>query len=219
MIDQRRFWEAKIETWERSIYSRRRFSSRALLDSLAAPFRVLLRKRLEVAVELVKGHIRGKVVLDCGCGTGILLSRLAPYGPKKLIGVDIAAPAIEAARAVAGRHPGVAMEFLRADVREDASPLREADLVTAIGFIDYFSPAELARFTAAVGERLFLYSFPERRLSPRELLHKVYLRLAHCPGAYKYSRAEMDAILRRAGARDWWYYDRENIRYVTNLPR
>ena len=176
---------------------------------------------MDVAVELIKDHLEGKTVLDCGCGTGAFLARLVPYGPKKLIGVDIARPAIEIAQRVAeARGVGDRMEFVCADLRNDQHIINEADVVTGIGFMDYLTPEELRNFSRALAGRTFLISFPERVLTVRTLLHRVYLMLARCPGSYLYSRLEMDRILKEAGASDWWYYlDTDNVRYITNLPR
>src|SRR5438105_4907354 len=68
--------------------------------------------------------------------------------------------------------------------------------------------------------RTFPISFPERALSLRTILHRIYLKVANCPGSYLYSRPEMDRILEAAGASGWWYYvDADKVRYLTNLPQ
>lgn len=49
---------------------------------------------------------RGKTVLDFGCGTGLLAYEIAKRGARKVVGLDFAPGAIEAAR-IAHRHPGL----------------------------------------------------------------------------------------------------------------
>lgn len=221
MNDQQAYWEAKILGWEASTYTQSGRSSQSLLDRIAAPFRVILRRRMDVAVELIKDRLKEKTVVDCGCGTGAFLARLLPYGPKRLIGVDIARPAIEIAERVAEAQ-GLRdrMEFVCADVRVDHRPLNEADIITAIGFMDYLAPDEMKQFSRSLAGRTFLISFPEKVWSLRAIIHRIYLMAAHCPGSYLYSRFEMDRILEEAGASGWWYYvDADKIRYVTNLSR
>ena len=112
------------------------------------------------------------------------------------------------------------MEFLCADLRQDPTLLNEADVITGIGFMDYLAPSELRQFSRSLAGRTFLISFPERALSLRTILHRIYLKVANCPGSYLYSRPEMDRILEAAGASGWWYYvDADKVRYLTNLPQ
>jgi SAM-dependent methyltransferase len=220
MNDQQQYWEARILTWEQTAYSGESRSSVSMLDRIATPFRRILVRRLETATSLVRDQVRGQVVVDCGCASGGLLRALLPYGPKKLIGLDISSSAVSAATEAANElGASDVMEFVQADIRQDSTVIEEADLVLGIGFIDYLSPAEMESFVKALSGKLFLFSFPHRRMGLREALHPIYLKLAGCPGAYKYSGPEMDAILGRAGLAGWWYYDRDNIRFVTNLPR
>lgn len=218
MKDQKNYWDQKIVGWEKSAYVGT--DSPSLLENLATPFRGILKKRLKVAEDLVGNRIKNKIVIDLGCGTGIFLKNLVKYRPKKLIGVDIAPAAIKMAGAeFRGEKAGGGTEFICADVRQDLSFLKSAEIVTGIGFIDYFRPEELLRLFRSLEGKQFLFSFPVKAWSWREILHAFYLKLASCPGSYEYSRKEMDEILTKAGIKSWWYYDQEKIRFVTNLPR
>lgn len=216
--DQKFYWETKIVDWESSTYLENKGLS--LLDRMAAPFRKILMKRLKVAEQLASKYIKGKVVLDLGCASGILITRLLRHNPKILIGVDIAEVAINIAKEQAKKN-GLSskIKFICADVRTNKDVLKEADVIIGVGFIDYFNAIELLELMKSLKGKKFLLSFPEKRLSPREVLHRIYLIFASCPGSYKYSKTEMDSIMRTAGIKDWWYYDKENIRFVTNLPR
>lgn len=221
MKSQKAYWEAKIIDWEKSVYSRRILSSKLFLEKIATPFRKLLKKRMAIAETLLANYIKGKIVMDLGCGSGIFLISLLKYKPKKLIGIDIAQSAIKIANqrikklGLKGK-----IEFLCTDVRKPSISLQLADTVTGIGFIDYLNKQELINLFKKIGSKnLFLFSFPAKIFSLREILHRVYLILISCPGSHKYSRKEMDAILERAGIEKWWYYDKKTIRFITNLPR
>lgn len=218
MKTQQTYWETKIIDWEKSIYSKKKSFAGPVLDQLASPFRKILAKRLAVTQDLLAGHIRGKVVADLGCGTGLLLQKLIRYRPKKLIGVDIASSAIRLAK-LNFKNENIQSRFICADIRKEGGFLKEADIVVGVGFLDYFQSPELLKLLAALKGKKFLFSFPARVWSLREMMQKVYIKLAGCPGSYKYSRKELDALLRQAGLKNWWYYDKEKIRFVTNLPR
>jgi len=218
MNSQKDYWEKKIIKWEESAYQGKKSLTLPVIDRLAAPFRKILKKRLKVAEKLVSKHITNKVVADLGCGTGIFLINLLKYKPKKIIGVDIASSALEKANNNLRRLDiqGKAV-FKYADLRKKTDILKEVDIVTGIGFIDYFDKKELRRLFKTIRGKIFLFSFPKKIISLRELLHRVYLLIASCPGSFKYSEKEMDEIIRKAGFKKWHYYDVENIRFVTNI--
>ncbi|PJE70006.1 hypothetical protein COU97_01950 [Candidatus Shapirobacteria bacterium CG10_big_fil_rev_8_21_14_0_10_48_15] len=215
MKSQKKYWETKIINWEKTIYSSKKLAPQSLVEKMAAPFRKILKKRLAAAEKLVSRHAKGKIIADLGCGSGIFLKKMAKYQPKKLIGVDIALSAIEAAQSGC---QGRRYHFVCTDLRRDTGPVKNAHIVVGIGFIDYFAKDELVGLFGTLKNKQFLFSFPEKIFSLREILHRAYLILAACPGSNKYSRQEMDAILKKAGLQKWWYYDQDNIRFVTNLP-
>ncbi len=220
MKSQKQYWESKITEWEQTIYSDKKSSTVTFLERVASLFRKILKKSLEVAEKLVADHIKGKVVVDLGCASGIFLINLLKHKPKKLIGVDIAPSAIQAANAKA-KELGITrkVKFVEADTRKKTDFLDNADIIIGIGFIDYLNQKELISLFKNIKNKRFLFSFPEKIISPRETLHHIYLRLASCPGSYKLSKKEMDIILKKAGIRKWRYYDKENIRFIVNLPQ
>lgn len=217
MKTQKSYWETKIIDWEKSAYSRKNILGKSFLDWLATPFRKILIKRFIVAEKLASSHIGGKIVLDLGCGSGLLLKRLARYKPKRLIGIDIAPSAIRLAEKRL-KNSSLKIDLICADVRKETGFLIQADIIIGIGFIDYFSPQELLGLLKNIQNKYFLFSFPAKVFSLREIIQKIYLILARCPGFYKYSRSEMNSLLKKAGIKNWWYYDKEKIRFVTNLP-
>jgi hypothetical protein len=65
--------------------------------------------------------------------------------------------------------------------------------------------------------KFFLFSFFEKRISLRNLLHGLYLKLRSCPGAYKYSRLEVKRLAsKNLGLR---FIEREKLLFITNLKR
>jgi len=218
--DQQSYWDNKILEWEGTMYAGNARVS--LLERLAVPFRTQLKKRLLVAEELVKNHVADRSLCDLGCGSGVFIVRLLKYNPRNLVGVDIAPSGIEAAK----RHAsdlGITesrVSFLCEDARVDSSFLQEVDIVTGIGLLDYFQKHEIASLFRAVKGKMFLFSLPtEGKLGAREILRGIYLKIASCPGSYSCSRGEVDGMLTEAGIDNYWYYDRESIRFVTNLPK
>lgn len=216
-IDQKGYWDKKIIGWENSIYQKYGHPGN-LLENAASLFRGLLKKRMSVAETLLSRHIKNMVVADLGCGSGIFLLNIVRYKPKKLIGIDIAPSAVQVAQEKTKNHPDhQKLEFVCADVRVASDVLDKADIITGIGFIDYLNAKELEKLFRKIRKKKFLFSFPERKITLREIAQRIYLILARCPGAYKYSKAEMNAMLKRAGYTDWWYYDKDTIRFVTNI--
>ncbi len=219
MNDQERYWDSKILEWENTIYGSRDHAS--ALERIAAPFRKVLKDRMDMAEELVKDYVPGRVVADVGCGSGIFLMRLLKYDPKKLIGMDIAESAIEVGRR---RLTDMGLDeskvrLVAADVRRDAAPLAEADIVTGLGLLDYLDADELAALFRATSGKLFLFArAAEDRKSIKEWLRRLYLRVVSCPGSYIHSKAQTDQALRSAGITEYSYYERRGIKFLTNLP-
>jgi len=72
---------------------------------------------------LMKGDIRGKRVLDLGCGTGVLAIGAALLGADTVIAVDIDEKALAVARKNADLL-GTTITFLAADIKESGCPER-----------------------------------------------------------------------------------------------
>jgi SAM-dependent methyltransferase len=145
-----RFWDAKIGGWDHTRYLR--------------PNPVWWRSRL--AAERINAQPACHVV-DLGCGGGRLLEQLRGH---RLTGVDFSAAALELA---ARRCPGA--DFQRLDL--SCQPLPEADLYVGLGLLDWLQPDQIGALLGALGDKPFLFSFSEWRLSPWLALHWIYIRL------------------------------------------
>jgi ubiquinone biosynthesis O-methyltransferase len=84
---------------------------------------------LSLITELL-GDVKGKSVLDIGCGDGVLAVRLAQQGAR-VVGID-ASPAMIRAASKRAAEAGVTVEFLIG--RAESLPFRDAsfDIVTAV---------------------------------------------------------------------------------------
>ena len=218
MNNQKEYWNKKIIDWEKTIYIKNDKTKQNILEKLATPFRRILKKRMEVAEFLLSDKIENKTVADLGCGTGILLFNLAKYNPRKLIGYDISEDAVKIAnKKIEQMNLQDKFKFVCVDLRKEYVFLENIDYFVGVGFIDYFTPDELLTLFKNLNGKPFLFSFPEKKLTPRELLHKVYLKFSDCPGSFKYTKTEIEQILKKAGYNQCWYYDKESIRYITNI--
>lgn len=106
---------------------------------------------------LMPRALRGRVVLDAGCGSGRYLRHAAARGARRLIGVDLSAPMLARAGAELAPLPAQAgLALLRGDL--GALPVRDgaADLTVsglAVGHVERLAPvlAELCRATRPGG--------------------------------------------------------------------
>lgn len=79
------------------------------------------RLRLELLDEWVGGEIAGRRIADLGCGGGLVSEPLARRGAQ-VVGIDIGAASIAAARAHASRLAGAAPYYMRGDLRAVPAP-------------------------------------------------------------------------------------------------
>jgi 2-polyprenyl-3-methyl-5-hydroxy-6-metoxy-1,4-benzoquinol methylase len=91
------------------------------------------------------GEIRGKKVLDLGCGWGTISFALAGAGAREVLGVDFAANAIEIceARLRAEPHPNLA--FRQGDAGNTGLAGAEWDLVVAADLVEHLYPEDTLR--------------------------------------------------------------------------
>ena len=146
---------------------------------------------------------RGREVLDVGCGAGTDLVRFA-RGGAKVTGVDIAAAAIDLARA------NFAQQGLEADLREADGerlpfPDDTFDLVFAHGVVQYTGNpgalvSECRRVLRPGGEAIFQVYNRISWLNALSFLMKVPLEHEDAPVLVKYSATELRALL--GGFRD-----------------
>ncbi|WP_298216446.1 class I SAM-dependent methyltransferase [Acidocella sp.] len=177
--------------------------------------------RLEPVSELVIERARlqpGERVLDVGCGTGLtsLAAARAVGLNGDVLGVDIAAPMIEAARAMAERERAVNLRFTLGDAQTETFPPPAQALISRFGVMFFEDP--VAAFTnlrrnAAPGGRLIFAAWGPVSANPHwqkplelaeALLGPGQPRRPHAPGPQAFDDPDyVRAILRDSGWHDY----------------
>lgn len=191
-MDSKQYWDDKILVWEDS---QKQPGRAPLVERLATRFRGPLVERTRLAFEALDPFVRGKTVLEVGCGSGyIALELAAKLAPARIIGTDFSARAIERASKMA-EEKGLAdqVTFQQSDAISAAGT--EADLTLGLGLLDYLSGEDLTRLFASMKSPYFLFSFAERVPTLRRLLHVLYLKSQHCPKHFYYTEAEMRSFI------------------------
>jgi len=147
------------------------------------------------------GDVRGKRILDVGCGSGRYMVALAARGAD-VVGIDFAANMLELARKLAERE-GVLdrCEFVLGDflAYDLTGPF---DISLALGLFDYVAdPAPfLQRMHALTTEKVIL-SFPPPG-GWREVQRRIRYWLQKCP-LYFHTQQDMARYLQAAGYSSW----------------
>ena len=199
-VNPKDFWEDKILSWERDRYCAPNAAPN-ILERLASRASDSLRFRLWATGELLAPQVKGKRILELGCGSGFLAPRLLAVGAEGYIGIDISESAIVNARALAAKD-GVE-DKLRFEV-DSVSNLGEyeCDIVFSLGLLDWLADDELDRMFAATAGAEYLHAIAEKRASVSQWIHRVYVQLSygHRTGSYRpryFSVAEIEAMARR----------------------
>ena len=150
--------------------------------------------RFDLAFELL-GDIKGKSVLDVGCGSGRYMLEAVNRGAGKVVGLDAASGAIRAARKIAGELSVLDnVNFIKADFI-DYELEDEFDILLAVGYFDYiFDPALHLEKMLQVARGLIYASFP-RRWHPLTPVRKLRLALKRCAVRF-YSSRQLKELMR-----------------------
>lgn len=178
--------------------------------------------RMSAALELIRPHLAGKTVLDVGCASGRFAFQMIQAGAAKIYGTDISAEALKIA-ATRGAELGLRdkLEFFPSDVVQPGAPLPQADIVTALGVIEYFDPEAMSAFLGNLRTKYILLDFPDharKKEFPTWVLRQVYIRANRLPGVYLYSLDEFSQLAEPRGFKDLRIVKSRNFYYVTNLP-
>lgn len=176
--DPKQFWEKKILGWETGRYYAASGEARGLLEKIGDWSSRSLRFRIQVALDLMRPHVRGKRVLELGCGSGLLARGFIEAGATEYLGIDIAESAIAGANGrKAAEGWGDNVQF-RVDTVRDM-PAISHDVVFSLGLLDWLNDDELDILFEKQGRADFLHAIAERRRSVQQWLHRNYVHVCY----------------------------------------
>jgi 2-polyprenyl-3-methyl-5-hydroxy-6-metoxy-1,4-benzoquinol methylase len=164
-------------------------------------FRKAVFERYTITFEQA-GDVKGKNILDVGCGSGVYSVDFARRGARRVVGVDLSNNMLNLARQEAEQH-GVAgrCEFIQADFL-DLDLEEKFDISIAMGVFDYVPDQvsflrKMVEFTTGK----VIVAFPGHSLL-REPARRLRYRLAGKGDVYLYGREDVERIATEAGLRD-----------------
>ncbi|HEV3468942.1 MAG TPA: class I SAM-dependent methyltransferase [Pyrinomonadaceae bacterium] len=191
-----------------AIYEERKGPLTRFIDNW---WRGVVRKRLEVNLEKLE-PLKGKSVLDVGCGSGRFCIAYAERGAARVVGVDFAAAMIEIADRLAAQ-AGVAdrCHFI-AGAFPEAVGDETFDASTANGFFDYVEhPVPLIARMRELTRETMIMSFP-KAVEWRVPVRRLRFWLKGTP-LFLYREGQVKRILAEAGVKDyeWINLDRDYL--------
>ena len=180
-------------------------------------WRGVVQKRLEVNVEKLQ-PLKGKSVLDVGCGSGRFCLEYAKHGATRVLGVDFAPAMIDISNQLA-KEAGVDKQC---EFRVGAYPeiVKETDLPfdasTANGFFDYIEePTPIIAKMREMTRGQMIMSFP-KAVEWRVPLRRLRFKMKGTP-LFLYREEQVKKILADAGVADyeWINLDRDYLIVAT----
>jgi SAM-dependent methyltransferase len=183
--DPKKFWEDKIIPWEEGRYEPSKTKG-GLLERIADASSRSLRYRIQTGVELLADHVKGKSVLEVGCGSGLVAQKFIDAGATRYVGFDIAENAIVAANKRKTSQGWSDKISFHVGTIEKMAPVQE-DVVFSLGVLDWLTDQELETLFQRQGKAHFLHAIAEKRVSLSQYAHRAYVQVSygHTTGAYR----------------------------------
>jgi 2-polyprenyl-3-methyl-5-hydroxy-6-metoxy-1,4-benzoquinol methylase len=174
-----------------TIYEERKSLWQGIVDRI---FRKVVKDRFDLTFKKL-GEIKGKTILDVGCGSGRYALEFARRGADRIVGIDFAQGMIDLAKNYADTLPDkgkcnfLCGDFMKQDFKE------QFDYSVAMGLFDYLkNPSDyLARIKDLTRGKI-IASFP-KRWTWRTPIRKIRLFLAKCQ-VYFYSKRDLEKLLK-----------------------
>jgi SAM-dependent methyltransferase len=184
-VDPKGFWEDKILTWEQGRYEPKTAQG-GLIEKIADASSRSLRYRIQIGPELLKDYVKGRSVLEVGCGSGLVAQRFIELGATSYHGIDIAENAIAIAEQRKLEQKWSDKISFAVETVRNMAPVTH-DLVFSLGVLDWLTDEELAILFEKQGKADFLHAIAEKRYSVSQYLHRAYVQVAygHKTGAYR----------------------------------
>jgi magnesium-protoporphyrin O-methyltransferase len=150
-----------------------RLTSDAPVSRIRATVRAGRERMRGVLLSMLPLDLKGRRVLDAGCGTGAMAAELAQRGAR-VVAVDLSATLVNLARErVAGAHGEGRIEFLAGDMTDPA--LGRFDYMVAMDSLIHYRTSDVVRVLAGLAlrcERTIVFTFaPSTPLL--EIMHGV----------------------------------------------
>ncbi len=162
------------------------------------------------------GDVRGKRIVDVGCGSGRYMVALAKRGAH-VVGIDFAASMLELARklaesqGVSDRCEFVLGDFLKCDL---TGPF---DISLALGLFDYVpEPTLFLRRMRALTTEKVIMSFPPPG-GWRDIQRRIRYWLHQCP-LYFHTQQDMARYLQTTGYSGWQFVGSWAVAYPDSRP-
>lgn len=164
-------------------------------------FRKAVFERYTITFEQA-GDVKGKDILDVGCGSGVYSVDFARRGARRVVGVDLSGNMLGLARQEAERHQVAdRCEFIRADFLE-LDLENTFDISIAMGVFDYVpDQVTFLRKMVAFTTDKVIVAFPSHSLV-REPARRLRYKLAGKGDIYLYNEDDVERIAREAGLRE-----------------
>ena len=123
-------------------------------------------------------HLRGRRVVELGCGSGLLAQKLTALGAAGYLGIDISPVAIAKARERAAATASGAEIRFEVGAVADLRPQGDA-LTFSLGLFDWLTPGDIDRVLAAGAGGPYLHAVAERQWSVQQFVHRLYVHLSY----------------------------------------
>ena len=194
---QRAFWNSEADAFQK-IYTHRKSKFSNTLDQI---FRKDMYERFQFTIANCE-PIKGRTLLDVGCGNALYSLELARKGAAKVVGIDISEVMIGLCKKSSdAENLSDRCTFIQTDLLE-YKPEKKFDVSFGIGLFDYIkNPLPVLTKMREVSTDKAIMAFP-RLYTWRAPVRKVRLTLKGCD-VYFYSKAKIERLLRDAGFSRW----------------
>ncbi|MSS71045.1 MAG: class I SAM-dependent methyltransferase [Candidatus Latescibacteria bacterium] len=153
-------------------------------------------RRFQATVDIL-GDVRGKTLLDVGCGSGIYAIYFARKGAE-VTGIDFSEPMLSLARKNAGDE-NCKIDLIKDDFLKRPLEAR-FDHALFIGVFDYVKKNDLLSYfekALQVTDQKIIATFPKRYTVLQTPIRYFWLKRQNCP-VYFYTRRQIRALARQA---------------------
>jgi cyclopropane fatty-acyl-phospholipid synthase-like methyltransferase len=198
-----KYWKENIAAWEDTFYAdNEQARPTSLLEGVAGAFRKRIHfDQKTYATKFLNERLKGKVVLDIGCGSGYFCSLMLQAGAKRVIGVDISPDIVKRAQhrfEKSGVHRE-SFEFVVGSVTDSDFKFPEADIITSLGLVEYLEVDVIKRLLQAFQGKKVLFLFHMTGHTVVDVCHFIYRKVKRYPYYKTFTYPEIERLFKEAG--------------------